>query len=270
MNIILNEYSGYIKSKYNIYYRNYKSSNSRASIICIHGILSDSRLFNNFATALVKYDYDVYAIDLPGYGLSEGEKGNVDFEYTIESIHDFIFSFNDKPFLLGFSLGTIYAIYYASRYKDIKGLILAASLFHPIRSELPEYANRIYKLYQENPEGKVNLLECIHLDDDKYNYILNDRLCNKEYKLAYLADIFIKATDATILEKVDCPVLILHGKYDAFTSINQVKETYRLIASKNKRLEILDTDHWLCNTFFYNGSKDSDVINIIKEWLSSV
>lgn len=250
------------------YYGMYGTPNKRASIICIHGILSDSRLFNNFASTLLNEGFDIYAIDLPGYGLSK-EK-NMDFEYIIKSIHDFITNINDKPFLLGFSLGTIYTIHYASRYNDIKGLVLASPLFHPIKSDLPEYANIICKLYQDNPEGKMNLLEWIGLDDDKYNYILNDQLCNKEYSLAYLMDILSKATDAQILEKIVCPVLILYGKYDMFTNIKQVKETYKLLASKNKKLEILDTDHWLDNTFFYNGNKDSLVLYIIKEWLYSV
>lgn len=268
--ILLNKCRNYIESKYNIYYRYYGTSNKRASIVCIHGILSDSRLFNNFASALLNKGFDIYAIDLPGYGLSKDDEGNLNFEHVIESIHNFITSINDKPFLLGFSLGTIYAIHYASRYNDIKGLVLASPLFHPIKSDLPEYANIICKLYQENPQGKINLLEYIGLDDDKYNYILNDQLCNKEYSLVYLVDILSKATDVQILEKIVCPVLILYGKYDTFTNIKQVKETYRLLASKNKKLEILDTDHWLDNTFFYNGNKDSLVLYIIKEWFSSI
>lgn len=270
MNIILKRYDRHILSKYNMYYRYYQASNRKGSILCIHGILSDSRLFDNFADVLAKDGFDVYAIDLPGYGLSEGDKGNADFNNTLESIHDLIASIKDKPFLLGFSLGTVYAAYYASRYKDIKGLILASSLFHPLSNELPDYAKEIYKLYQEKPTERINLLECIQLDNDKYDYIANDPLCKKEYSLSYLADIFAKATDNKIFGDIECPVLILHGKYDTFTNIKQVKETFRLLASKNKKLVVLDTDHWLYDTFFYNGSNNNKVVNIIKEWIDGI
>lgn len=270
MNIMLSKHQRHISSKYNIYYRHYNSTNKRASIICIHGMLSDSRLFDNFASVLAGKGVDVYAIDLPGYGLSDVKLKDTNFDDVLASIHDLITSINDKPFLLGFSLGSIYAAYYASRYNDISGLILASSLLHPIKSMLPDYAEAIYELYQKDPEGKENLLERIELEKYKYNYILNDPFCRKEYPLSYLIDIFMKATNNKVLEDIQVPVLILHGKHDRFTNIEQIKETYKLLASKHKKLEILDTDHWLFNTFFYNGNNDSKIINIIERWLEHV
>ncbi len=269
MNIALRKHQGYIRSKYNIYYRHYRAANKRSAIICIHGILSDSRLFDSFASTLASKGFDLYAIDLPGYGLSDVKIEDTDFDDVLASIHDLVASIDDKPFLLGFSLGSVYAAYYASMYNDIAGLIFATSLLHPINSMLPEYAKSLYELYQRNPEGRVNLLECIALEKEKHDYILNDPLCIKEYPLSYINSIFLRATNNEVLENIKVPVLILYGKDDKFTAIEQIKETYKLLASKDKSLEILDTDHWLFNTFFYDGNKDSKVINIIDRWLES-
>ncbi len=250
--------------KYYIYINRYTASNKRASILAIHGILSDSRIFANLSR-LADEGFDIYAIDLPGYGNSEGDRGSVYFDDIIATIHDVKSMIDGQVFLLGFSLGTIYVAHYASMYKDIAGLILASPLLHPI-DIIPEYATRLFDLYKKDPKGRINIMEYIQLDDDKREYYLNDDLCNKEYSLSYIAELFLKAIDRSIYTKIDLPVLIIHGKYDTFTDPKQSEEVIRLL-NCNKTLKILDTDHWLYDTFFYAPLKNSLVIDMIKGWL---
>lgn len=73
----------------NIFYRHWPAGNNpSAMIICIHGLAGDSMIFNYFAEKMSSIDYDVYAIDLPGFGNSDGEKGDVSFDVTMQCLHD--------------------------------------------------------------------------------------------------------------------------------------------------------------------------------------
>ncbi|MEM2856634.1 MAG: alpha/beta hydrolase [Candidatus Nitrosocaldaceae archaeon] len=245
--------------KYYINANYHHAKDKKATLLCIHGILSDSNIFHNFVH-LTQY-IDVYSIDLPGHGLSQGEKGNVRFDDVLVSLHEFIG--NREFFLLCFSLSTIYGIHYTAKYNNIKGLILASSLMHPI-TIIPEYAKRLFEEYKKEPQGWIDITRCIPIDNTRLEEYKN---VNKMYSLSYLMELLEKALDSSILEKINVPVLILYGEKDVFTAREQIDETMRLIASKDKTLRIFNTDHWLYDTISYRRMQNSIIVDTIEEWI---
>ena len=64
--------------KRNILYRQWGSSSPRAALILIHGLGGHSNNWEFMANYLIKHDISSYAIELKGFGNTEGTKGHID------------------------------------------------------------------------------------------------------------------------------------------------------------------------------------------------
>lgn len=255
----------FINSKHILYYKHHCGDTRIACIICIHGILSEASLFDNLSI-LSNYGIDICSITLPGYGASKDDLASINFDDVLYSLHDIIKNIDIPKIILGFSLGTIYAVYYVSKYKYVDKLILASPLFHPIDSKLPEYAIRLYTLYKDGVK-EINLLEYLEIPRARYECIKNNNLCRKVYPTSYIADLFLKATNKNILNDIELPILILYGINDRFTANEQVIEFYRLLKSNDKELCMFNTDHWLFDTFSYDKPTNTQIIEHIKNFI---
>ena len=104
------------------YYTN--ETNSKNTIILLHGWGQNFNCFKNLINVLEE-NYKIYAIDLPGFGLSEEPKTN----YTIYDYENIFTKFikekkiNDFD-LIAHSFGGRIALIYASKNDNIKHLIL--------------------------------------------------------------------------------------------------------------------------------------------------
>ena len=64
--------------KRNILYRQWGSSSPKAALILIHGLGGHSNNWEFMANFLIKHDIASYAIELKGFGNTEGTKGHID------------------------------------------------------------------------------------------------------------------------------------------------------------------------------------------------
>ena len=51
---------------------------ARDTLLCIHGLFCDSRIFTYIGSKLSIDGYNVVSIDLPGHGMSDGKGGEID------------------------------------------------------------------------------------------------------------------------------------------------------------------------------------------------
>ena len=80
------------------------SVENNKTIVFIHGIASTSETFTN-QIKVFKKDFNIIAVDIPGYGKSPKIKNTTISNYA-SSIHKFLISKNiKKPILIGHSLG---------------------------------------------------------------------------------------------------------------------------------------------------------------------
>ena len=97
------------------------------TIVFIHGIASTSEIFMN-QIKLFKKDFNVIALDIPGYGKSPKIKNTTISNYA-SSIHKFLISKNIiKPILIGHSLGGMIVQEIITKYTNFaKAAILVAT-----------------------------------------------------------------------------------------------------------------------------------------------
>lgn len=279
----------------NIFYRYWPGRDLQENVIlCIHGLAGDSRIFNYFAEKTSDFGYNVYAIDLPGFGMSGGERGDVPFDHTMNCLHDFITQIknkhgNAKIFLLGFSLGGLHALWYASLHREtINGTIALAPHLRikgvkrdPRREPSKGVLLTALVRYCLTPSKKGNLSKAIpsafgERDGDEWVHMMKDPLCNFDYSYRYTFNVLTgKAEKIEELYRMKLPVLILHGAKDPVVLLKQSEVLLNRLDSNDKDLKVFDCDHWFYHAFFYtqeNKYSDADRMNVVKtihEWIQN-
>ncbi len=277
----------------NVFYRYWPAKKKGGSLIlCIHGLAGDSRIFGYLASKLSDLGHDIYAADLPGYGNSDGEKGDVAFDTTMQALHDVVTWIsnkhgNQKIFLLGFSLGGLHALWYASLHQEMLNGIIALAPHLRItrvkRDPRSEPSRRLFFKalirYFVTPSNKDNLSKAVpsafgELAGDEWVYMMKDPTCDFNYSYRYIFNVLIgKAEKVDALYKIKIPILILHGSKDWNVVPEQSEVFLNRVDSNDRELKIFDCDHWFYHTLFYKQeSKYSEVdrMNVVKtiiEWI---
>lgn len=273
-----------------LFYRHWKHEGDKlAKILCIHGLCCDSRIFDYAGKSLASLGYDVYAIDLPGYGNSEGERGGYAFDDTTRCINDFILELkqqDEKFFILGFSVGGLHALWYAKEYpQQLDGMILFAPWLRikGVRIDSrtqPSFTKFLssYIKYGLMPESKLDLSKIVpnaFSASEELGYIKNGELGNFIVSYRYVFDVLLKRS--SMLEKFcanDVPTLILHGSNDWNIVPEQVRVLFDKLRSVDKELKILpNCDHWFYHSLFYiqdakySEEQRNEVLKTIHAWM---
>ncbi|MDB5037743.1 MAG: hypothetical protein JWQ35_1271 [Bacteriovoracaceae bacterium] len=96
--------------------RHWRNENARGTLIGVHGYSEHSGCYSHFADFLLSKGLDIVWIDLPGHGLSEGKRSDIDdFEDYIRSLELCIDEASKRGcrgpfFLFGHSLGGLISI----------------------------------------------------------------------------------------------------------------------------------------------------------------
>ncbi|MDE1813403.1 MAG: alpha/beta fold hydrolase [Thaumarchaeota archaeon] len=260
-------------------------------VLCIHGFCCDARIFDYLGNVLANDGFDVYSIDLPGHGKSYGEKGDLDFDDCLESIHDVIAKLKgtSKLFVLAHSMGCTYALWYAHIFKkSIDGLILFAPYVRipsiKKRSEIePSNIRFLYFLLRKMLTPKTRLLATKELPNflkvggPEIEQMLDDKSLNFHYTYRYIVNVLaLRNTDISALSDVEVPMFILHGKKDRNVFSEVGVQFCNMAKSVDKKINVLDCDHWFNHCIFYNqdASRYSEesriqITNLVKDWISS-
>ncbi len=106
-------------------------TNSPATLLILHGLGAHSGWFIDMGNALASRGLNVWMVDHRGFGRSEGPRGHVTdyrrFLADIDAVVDAIFAAQPETrlFLLGHSMGGIFATHYAADHpKKLAGMLL--------------------------------------------------------------------------------------------------------------------------------------------------
>jgi alpha-beta hydrolase superfamily lysophospholipase len=261
-------------------------------VLCIHGICCDARIFAYAGLKLSQAGYDIYSMDLPGYGESEGKRGDLDFDTCLNSINEIILELRkkySKVFILAHSFGSTFALWYAHQFSSsIDGMILLAPYVRigsiKKRSDAePRISTFLYLLLGRlfAPHKRVNfgkiLPGYIKIGGSQLPRMTQDGKLNFDYSFRYLVDIVAKRNSALAeLSDIDIPVLIVHGSDDKNVYLQVSQEFFKLLRTKNKELKIFGCNHWFYDAIFFNQSEEyseeerTKVISSIAEWLKNL
>ena len=116
--------------------------NKKQSIILLHGSGQSHVVWSLTTQYLADQNYNVFALDLPGHGNSEGQSLR-SIESMAEWLDEIIISLNIKNFtLIGHSQGCLIALEYTNKYASkVKDLIFIAGSYEiPVNNSLIDLA----------------------------------------------------------------------------------------------------------------------------------
>ncbi|MDH7460689.1 lysophospholipase [Chitinophagaceae bacterium 26-R-25] len=257
-----------------VFYRNWKSANQPKAIVVIaHGFNSHSGYYEWTAEQLASNNYEVYAIDFPGRGKSDGER------YYIADYNAFVTELNKlvdiaqaahpnlPTFLLGHSAGGVLSAVYVLGYQNkLSGFICESFAF---QVPAPDFALAVLKgLSHVFPHAHVLKLknEDFSRNPEVVDFMNNDPLIDNEVQPTktvqqlVLADEKLKSEIPTIT----LPLLIMHGTLDKATKPSGSQFFYENSTSADKTLKLYEGHyHDLLNDI------DKEVVmNDILDWLN--
>jgi pimeloyl-ACP methyl ester carboxylesterase len=263
------------------------------TLLCVHGFCCDARVFTYAGSKLSSAGYNVVSIDLPGHGMSDGKRGDLDFDVCMESIHQIVTELKKRSarvFMLSHSMGCIFALWYAHLFKDsIDGLILLSPFIRVpnIKKRFSAEPNaleflRLFFARIFTPYKRVNVTELfptyLKAGGDELAWMKKHQVANFEYSYRFLVDILaIRSSKLSELSNVgDIPVLILHGREDKMIYLQVSEEFFKLLRTNMKEIKLSDCNHWFYDTIFYDQSfsrhseeSRMQIISSIAGWLKS-
>ena len=226
----------------------------KKAILLIHGFAGGAYDYGDLPNDLeLINNYKVFTYTLPGHNKSiinnvTKEDWIKKSEYQIEKIINHGYK---DIYVIGHSMGGVIASYLASRYKEVKKLVLAAPAFQYFKFE----------------NNKINILESIKVVPNLF----------KDYDKAEVISRIFKVPVSTIREftslvkehhddikNIKCPTLIIHGTKDEIVPNSSTLYVYDNIKSSSVMLvEFENLTHNLFINDRYNEIKNL-IINYFK------
>jgi len=257
----------------NIFYRYWKlNGKPKGTVLLVHGLNSHSGYYQKFALQINESNFDVYAIDLPGRGQSEGERYYISDYNEIIGVIDHLLNIAKAGdptlpiFLFGHSAGGVFASVYALHHQNkLKGLISESFAFE---LPAPGFALVIMKLLGNIiPHKRLVKLNNADFSRDKsvVDTMQSDPLITNEKQPARTMQQLLLASDylRKKMPEIKLPLLILHGMADRATKASGSKYFMEHVSSNDKQLKLYEGYyHDLLNDKF-NGIVVGDIV----DWL---
>ncbi|KAL4567951.1 hypothetical protein LXL04_023547 [Taraxacum kok-saghyz] len=230
----------------------------KAAVCFVHGYGDTCTFFfEGIAKRIAAAGYGVYAIDHPGFGLSEGLHGYIpNFSDLVGNVIEQYTKIKGRPevrgmprFLLGQSMGGAVALkVHLKEQREWDGVVLVATMCK-ISEEMkpPEPLQKVLNILSRlMPKAKLvpqkDLAELVFRDPQKRKLADYNVISYSDQTRLKTAVELLNATNELEyqVEKVSSPLLILHGASDKVTDANINKFLYEKAASKDKQLKLYD------------------------------
>ncbi|KAL6519570.1 hypothetical protein OROHE_017390 [Orobanche hederae] len=235
-----------------------ESSSIKAVVCFCHGYGDTCTFFvEGIARKLANSGYGVFAMDYPGFGLSQGLHGYIpSFDDIVDDVVEHYSKVKENPdlsrlpsFLFGQSMGGAVAIKVHLKQPDSwKGAVLVAPMCKIADNVVPPrlVTQILIGVAKVLPKSKLvpqkDLAELAFRDAKKREQTKYNVIAYKDKPRLGTAVELLRTTEEIeqLLEKVSLPLLILHGKEDKVTDASVSKALYEKTSSSDKKLNLYD------------------------------
>ncbi|XP_073294441.1 caffeoylshikimate esterase-like isoform X1 [Primulina huaijiensis] len=213
--------------------------------------------FEGIARKLASSGYGVFALDYPGFGLSEGLHGYIpSFDRLVDDVIEHFAKVKENPdirslpsFLFGQSMGGAVALKVHLKQHDLwSGAVLVAPMCKIADDMVPPWlvTQILIGVSKLLPKQKLvpqkDLTEMAFQDVRKREQATYNVIAYKHKPRLGTAVELLRTTQEIEhqLEKVSLPLLILHGKNDIVTDPSVSEALYKKASSSDKKLNLYD------------------------------
>ncbi|XP_022134487.1 caffeoylshikimate esterase isoform X2 [Momordica charantia] len=213
--------------------------------------------FEGIARKLAMSGYGVFAMDYPGFGLSEGLHGFIPcFERLVDDVIEHYSKVKENPefsalpsFIFGQSLGGAVALrIHLNQPRSWKGAVLVAPMCKIADDMVPPWAlaqvligvSKFLPKYKLVPQR--DLAEAA-FRDLKYRELTAFNVIAYKHKPRLRTAVEMLKTTEELgrrLREVSLPILILHGEADIVTDVTVSKALYEKASSTDKKLKLYE------------------------------
>ena len=234
-----------------IFYRESLAKKAKNAIILVHGWSEHSGKYEEVIQFFVDNHYSVYAPDMRGHGLSEGERGYIQrwsqYLEDLQKLHEIISPDFPKPIIMGHSMGGLIAIRYAEgqAYNHSISALITSGAYLQLAFEVNSLKSMFatvmsnyfpkFSLKQELSASDFSsdpMLQNKHASDPLNHSTVNSRWFTEAKKAQKFA--FDEA------DKLLVPCLIMHGSVDSIATVEGSQRLFREISTDQKELIIYD------------------------------
>ncbi|GAA0148669.1 phospholipase [Lithospermum erythrorhizon] len=260
-------------------------TNSPKAIVCLcHGYGDTITFFlEGIARKIASSGYAVFAVDYPGFGLSEGLHGFVEsFDQLVDDVIEHYSKLKETPdfrslpsFLFGQSMGGAVALKVHLKHPSAwSGAILVAPMCKIADDMVPPWVltQILIGMAKFLPKHKLvpqkDLADMAFKDEKKRQQATYNVIAYKHKPRLRTALEMLNTTRELEhqLGKVSLPLLILHGKADHVTDPSVSNALYEKASSTDKKLVLYD-DAWHA---LLEGETDETILQVFSDiitWL---
>jgi pimeloyl-ACP methyl ester carboxylesterase len=235
-----------------------KKSNSNP-IIFIHGVGLTHEMWQPQLDFFE--NYSTLSYDILGHGKSPLTKKDISFDDFSEQLIELTDELKIKKFhLIGFSIGSLIARNFATRFNDrLQSLVLLGSIYKRSEQQQKIVNERFNQAKKELKLSKQALKrwftdKYLENNPDTYEKISSILSSNNMDYFLKVYELFVKHKNDEQFEKIETNTLVMTGEHDVGSTIKMSEELIKII--KNSEIKIIKGGKHLC------GIECADDVNL--------
>ena len=228
-------------------------------IVFIHGVGLTYEIWQPQLDFFKNYSYLSY--DILGHGKSSLTRQNINFDDFSEQLIELINELKiEKIHLVGFSIGSLIARNFATRYSErLQSLILLGSIYKRSEQQQKTVNERFEQAKKELKLSSQALKrwftdKYLENNPDTYEKISSILSGNNMANFLKVYELFVKHKNDEDFEKIYSKTLVMTGEHDTGSTIEMSQQLNNII--KNSELKIIKDGKHLC------GIECADDVNL--------
>ena len=218
-------------------------------IVFIHGVGLDHNIWD---PQINEFDNTVLIYDILGHGRTPLNKEKISFDDFSDQIIDLIDELKfDKIHLVGFSIGSLIARNFATRFSDrLKSLTLLCSIFNRSDDEQKIVNERFEQTKKDQKLTKDALKRWFNKDFIEKNPLISDKIItilknNNMDNFIKVYSLFVNHKDNEKFENINVKTLVMTGEGDVGSTPEMTDNLSKKI--KNSEVKIIPVGKHLCS-----------------------